>query len=131
MSSSEKADRRELPYGADGAVAETFHVEVKPDSDRVLVCPAGEVDLATADTLEREIVELVQNGFDRVVIDLRAITFIDSTGIRALLNAHHQARDSGAAVSIILGGPATRLPLDLTGITDYLELDPGTSDGTP
>jgi hypothetical protein len=57
---------------------------------------------------------------------VRAVTFIDSTGIRALLNAHHQARASGATVSINLGAIADHpvRPLELTGITDYLDLDP-------
>lgn len=109
----------------------TFRVEVKPDRDRMLVSPAGEVDLATADTLESRIVDLLQAGFARVVVDLRAVTFIDSTGIRALLNAHRRARESGGSVSIILGGPATRRPLEIVGVTDYLELEPDESDGTP
>ena len=109
----------------------TLRVRVTWDGDRVLVCPAGDVDLATAGRLESKIVDLLHNGFDRVVIDLRAVTFLDSTGIHALLNAHHRARESNRAVSIILGGRATRRPLELTGATDYLELEPATSAASP
>jgi anti-sigma B factor antagonist len=97
----------------------------------MLVCPAGEVDLATADTLESRIVDLLQNGCARVVVDLRAVTFIDSAGIHALLNAHQRARKSGRSISILLGGRATRRPLEIVGVTDYLELEPDPIDGTP
>jgi anti-sigma B factor antagonist len=109
----------------------TLRIEVRPDPDRMLVCPAGEVDLATADTLESRIVDLLQNGCARVVVDLRAVTFIDSAGIHALLNAHQRARKSGRSISILLGGRATRRPLEIVGVTDYLELEPDPIDGTP
>jgi hypothetical protein len=36
----------------------TLRIEVRPDPDRMLVCPAGEVDLATADTLESRTLEI-------------------------------------------------------------------------
>ena len=101
-----------------------LRVRVTWDDDRVLVCPVGDVDLATAGSLESQIDGLLENGFDRVVIDLRAVTFLDSTGIHALLNAHRRARESNGAISIILGGRATRRPLELTGATNYLDVEP-------
>lgn len=100
-------------------------IAVKPDRDRVLVCPAGEVDLATAGKLEGQILELLEAGFDHVVVDLRAVTFIDSTGIRALFTTHSHAQATGRSVSLILGGRATRLPLEIAGIIDILEIEPG------
>jgi anti-anti-sigma factor len=110
--------------------ARTLQVEVKLDRDRLLVCPAGEVDLLTAATLESRILDLLRGGFDRVVVDLRAVTFLDSTGIRVLLSAHHRAREDGRSFSIILGGPATRRPLEILGLTEYLDLEPDGSDGS-
>jgi anti-sigma B factor antagonist len=95
----------------------------------MLVCPTGEVDLATADTLESRIVDLVEDGgSERAVVDLRAVTFIDSSGIRAILNAHQRARTSGRSISILLGSPAIRRTLEIVGVTDYLEIEPDPSD---
>lgn len=99
-------------------------IDVKPDRDRVLVCPAGEIDLATAGRLEGQILELLEAGFDHVVVDLRAVTFIDSTGIRALFTTHSHAQATGRSVSLILGGRATRLPLEIAGILNILEIEP-------
>lgn len=109
----------------------SFEVKVIPDGDRIMLCPAGEVDLATADVLEREISDLLKRGSDRVVIDLRGVTFIDSTGIRTLIMAHRQAQRAGQAVSIILGGPAIRRPLELTGVLDHLPVEAAASDDAP
>jgi anti-sigma B factor antagonist len=134
MNISVDPDRGRRPLDSDALhmpEAPTLQIEVKPDLDRMLVCPAGEVDLATADTLESRIVDVLHNGCARVVVDLRAVTFIDSSGIRALLNAHQRARESGRPISIILGGPAIRRTLEIVGVTDYLELEPDRSDGMP
>jgi anti-anti-sigma factor len=99
-----------------------FAVEVKADDGRVLVCPVGELDLATSRGLEVTILDLLERGNGCVVIDLRALTFLDSTGIRTLVTAHHRARDLGAQMPVILGGTATRRVLEITGLLDYLEI---------
>jgi anti-sigma B factor antagonist len=135
MSTSVDPDRGPRPLDSDvlhPPAALTHQVEVKRDRDRMLVCPAGEVDLATADTLEGRIVDLLEDGgCERAVVDLRAVTFIDSSGIRAILNAHRRARASGRSISILLGSPAIRRKFEIVGVTDYLEIEPDPSDGTP
>jgi hypothetical protein len=42
-----------------------FLVELVPDRERVVVCPAGEVDIATAGHLEQAIIEMMERGFER------------------------------------------------------------------
>ena len=103
-----------------------FQIDVRPDRERVLVCPSGDLDLATADTVEAQIQELLERGFDRVVIDLRSVTFLDSTGIRTLIAGHKRARAGGQMLSVILGGLATRRPLELSGMDRVLDVE---SDG--
>lgn len=100
-----------------------FSLNVTPGRDRVFVCPSGEVDLATAGKVEAAVVDLLERGFHRVVVDLRAVTFLDSTGIHALITVHERARQLGETVSVILGGPATRRALELTGLVDHLNLE--------
>jgi anti-sigma B factor antagonist len=105
----------------DPLVEPAFTIEVKADTGRVLVCPVGELDLATSSGLESTIVDLLERGNQRVVVDLRGLTFLDSTGIRALITAHHRARDLGAHMPLILGGATTRRVLEITGLLGYLE----------
>lgn len=61
-----------------------FAISVVPDRDEVAVAPVGELDLGSVDQLERAVAELVDAGFDRIVVDLRRVEFIDSTGLRVL-----------------------------------------------
>lgn len=97
-----------------------FGVEVRPDRDRVLVVPQGELDLATVDDVAAEVDELVERGFDAIIIDLRATTFIDSTGLRLLLT---QTAREDAHVTLIDGpGPVSRV-FDLADIRKVLPFE--------
>lgn len=94
-----------------------------PDRERVVVAPAGEIDLATAPRMQRDVVELLERGFTRVVVDLRAVEFLDSQGIRALMLAHNRARELGATMLVVLGaaeGP--RRALEISGVLAHLEI---------
>src|SRR5215208_7255089 len=93
-----------------------FDVRLEPDRERLVVVPSGELDLATADQLEAAVAEQFDNGFDHVVADLRELTFIDSTGIRTLWQAHQRAERSGVRLSIIPGNGDVSRALDLTGL---------------
>ena len=62
-----------------------FSVDVLPEREVVRVCPHGEVDLDTAETVRERVEELTSVGFARVVLDLRGVTFLDSTGLRLVL----------------------------------------------
>lgn len=102
----------------------TFSLSVVPDRDRVYVRPTGEVDLSTAGTIEDAACDLLDRGFSSVVIDLRGVTFLDCTGVHALLSADRQGRSLNRRVSIIPGGARVQRILDLTGVLDRLELEP-------
>jgi anti-anti-sigma factor len=103
----------------DGAV---FRVDVRPDRDRVLVCPIGEIDLATAGAVEQPLLELLDQGFGHVVVDLRAVTFLDSSGVRLLVVAHERARRADARLSLILGSTGSSRALEISGLLDVLEV---------
>jgi anti-sigma B factor antagonist len=100
-----------------------------PDRDRVLVRPVGEVDIATAAELEEPIVELLERGFERVVVDLRAVTFFDSTAVHVLIRCNQRAGELRARMSVILGGSASRRALETTGMIDRLEIEHGWESG--
>jgi anti-anti-sigma factor len=122
---SPRATGAELPGERDALAFASleFSVDIVPDQEQVRVSPAGEVDIATADQLRQPIAELLEAGYRRVVVDLRQVTFLDSTGVHTLIQCHERARDRGASMSIILGGPATRRVLDITGIIDHLQIE--------
>jgi anti-anti-sigma factor len=107
---------------AHDGLGESFAVETRPDRDRVMVIPRGELDLATVDAVAKEIDELVARGFDQVVLDLRRTSFMDSTGLRLVIS---QAAREDVRVSVIDGPDAVSRLFDLTGVRQRLAFDAG------
>ena len=102
----------------------SFRISVTPDEDRVLVAPEGELDLSTALPLEEELHGLQARGFQRLVLDLRGLTFLDSSGLRLLVNARRDALERGKKFSLIDGAPRVCRVLDITGLRPHFEFEP-------
>lgn len=87
-----------------------------------VICVSGEVDLTTVHLLSTELDALDEaNRF--VVLDLRNVTFIDSTGLHAILVARVAARKS-ARVLVIDPSPAFSRLVTAAGVEAELELLP-------
>jgi anti-sigma B factor antagonist len=99
-----------------------FTLRLDPDRERLVVTPTGELDIETADQLTAAMVEPLDSGFRHVVADLRGVTFIDSSGIRSLWEAHQRAERDGARLSVIIGNGHVRRALALTGLLDRMWL---------
>lgn len=65
----------------------------------------GEVDLVSVSLLQQQLKDAAQASSHRIVLDLAALDFIDSTGIHALLQAQGDA-DSNAHVLVLTNVPA-------------------------
>jgi anti-sigma B factor antagonist len=99
-----------------------FTIEVHPHREVVRVAPVGEVDLATVGRLRERIDELISAGFAQLTLDLERVTFMDSTGIRLLLELVHASRDDHWELSVIgIPAPVERL-LELSGVLDAVRL---------
>jgi anti-sigma B factor antagonist len=108
--------------GRAAELPEPFRVETRPDRDRAIVIPHGEIDLSTVDAVAAEIDALVARGFDRIVLDLRRTSFMDSTGLRLAIR---QTGRNDVRVTLIDGvGPVSRL-FDVTGVRDALPFEAG------
>jgi anti-sigma B factor antagonist len=89
------------------------HREV--DERTCLVAVEGDLDLATAPELKWTLVELLDRGYDRYVIDLSQLTYMDSMGLGVLVGFGR--RLEGSAHMALAGVPATqRNLLELTGL---------------
>jgi anti-sigma B factor antagonist len=98
----------------------TFHTTTRPERDRVVVLAQGELDVATVPRLEQEVRELRAAGSASIVLDLRELTFMDSTGVRLLLQFDAEARSDGFSFAILdCEGPVRRV-LTLTGVAHRL-----------
>jgi anti-sigma B factor antagonist len=79
----------------------------------------GEVDLASATELETRVLEAFEGGPSAIVLDLEALTFIDSSGLRALVSLSKEASDRGAALVLRNVPRHAQRVLDLTGLSDF------------
>jgi anti-sigma B factor antagonist len=96
-----------------------LQVEMRPDRDRVVVAAAGEMDLATVPQLEAAVRDLRESGWANVVVDLRELRFIDSTGLCGLAALMSEARRDGWTLSLVDGSPAVDRLLELSGLRDH------------
>jgi anti-anti-sigma factor len=96
-------------------------LDVRVDRDGAVVIAAdGEIDLETSPALARE-AQAAIDEHRRVLIDLRSVTFIDSTGIALLLAAGEQARRGGVELRIEPSAIVRRV-LTIAGVDRVLPL---------
>ena len=98
--------------------AHPFSISVEPDDDKVAVIPIGELDLATADELDQAVSDVRRSGFDHVVVDLRGISFLDSSGLRVLLGLRNEAERDEYALSLVRARDDVQRIFALTATSD-------------
>ena len=100
-----------------------FTIETREEAGRLVVRPSGELDLATAPELEELVLGRLDDG-TAVVLDLRGLSFMDSSGVRVLVAAHAKAANGGGELTIVRperGGAVDRI-LEVSGIEQALQL---------
>lgn len=108
-----------------------FSIDLEPRCETVSIIPTGELDVATVGQLQSQLEELIEGGFVRMVIDLRGVEFIDSTGLPALLSAHERARREDWQLAIVPGRHAVQRLFEMTGTIEQLPFTAATSASSP
>jgi anti-anti-sigma factor len=72
--------------------------------------------------LEEELVRVTESDAAQVIVDLRELEFMDSTGLSTLVKAHQRAEEAGQRFALIRGPQQVQRLLTLTGVADRLEL---------
>ena len=96
-------------------------VETSVGSAGVEICCAGEMDVGSCAKLIDAFDRAFSGGVDVVQVDMRAVTFIDSTGIGCLLHAALKAEKLGTALFVIPSDSVRRF-IDVTGLGHALQL---------
>ena len=81
----------------------------------------GELDMATVPVLEEHLVTIEHDSTRALVLDLRDLTFVDSSGLHAFLNASRRAVENGHRFAIVGVTEATRRLFEMTGTTRLLD----------
>ena len=87
--------------------------------ERVLL--HGELDIAAAPLLEQEWQRIEERGKQVTVLDLAGLTFIDASGLRAVLSVTERAENGGRGLSLVGAGRAVRRVFDLVGCGEMLD----------
>jgi anti-sigma B factor antagonist len=85
---------------------------------------SGELDIATADELTAALDALSVDREGRLVIDLSAVGFMDSTGLRVLIEANRRAEAGGYELVIVTGESPAKRVLELTRMNEHMRVVP-------
>ena len=104
-------------------LVEPFAIDVDDRDDRVVVTPRGELDMATAPELEQAIMPRLHDG-RWVLLDLRTLDFIDSSGLRVVVGAHRAAEERGGRFTCVRGAPGSTVHriVEIAGIDGVIEM---------
>jgi anti-sigma B factor antagonist len=83
-----------------------------------VVAVRGEVDFGTAPRLRELLVNTAMEGNRNVVVDLRAVEFLDSTGLGVLVGALKRYRTLGGDLFLVISTNRIRSVFELTGLTN-------------
>jgi anti-sigma B factor antagonist len=107
------------PTGSARAVGlEPFAVEVQRRDDVAIVQPRGELDIATVETLRAALDGIQSPG--RLVLDLRGLSFIDSTGLHLLVALHQRAQRDGFQLALLAPAAPIDRAIQLCGLDEVL-----------
>jgi anti-sigma B factor antagonist len=96
------------------------HTEAQGDGVRVIL--TGELDISTAPRVEEEL-RRVEEGHPAVILlDLRQLEFMDSTGLRVIVSADGRAREDGRVVRLVRGPEAVQRIFRVTRLDERLEI---------
>jgi len=99
-----------------------FECHPSREGDRVRVSLHGELDIAAARRLDEELEQIERESTAHIVLDLRELTFLDSTGLRSLIGADARAREQGRRVTLVQGPAVVRRVFEITGLEGRLEI---------
>ena len=96
--------------------------ETTDRADGVHVELTGELDISSASGVESRLMEVEERAPERLVLDLRRVNFIDSTGLSMIINADGRARKAGRRLTIVSGDGVPRRILRTVGLEDRLDV---------
>jgi anti-anti-sigma factor len=113
--------KRSLSEGWSLEVEGEFAITQRTLGGGALLIPCGDLDLATVDTLDSALRQ-AENSHELVVLDLRQVPFMDSSGLHALIAADLRMRERDGRLVVVQGGDQIRRLLGLTGADTQLEV---------
>ncbi len=87
-----------------------------------ILAVAGEVDVATAPRLRERVIQLVNDGRHRIIVDLSAVDFLDSTGLGVLVGALKRVRTHDGELALVCAESRILKVFEITGLTKVFSM---------
>lgn len=100
--------------------AELLRIEANREGPAAAIVLEGEFDMTGAARFWAHVSEAIETHPESITVDARDLTFIDSSGLMALLRARDAAAEAGVAFRISDPSPALRRLAELGGVDDLL-----------
>ena len=97
-----------------------FSLRTEEKDGATIVHLQGELDLAGVPELQEALHSAQHADRSQIVVDLRALTFLDSTGLGVLIAADNAGRDGHVAVSFVRGNETVHRVFQLTAVEGRL-----------
>jgi anti-sigma B factor antagonist len=97
-----------------------FDVDVQGIDAATVIAVRGDMDIASIEALDAALDQALEGAPARVTMDLRAVGFVDSSGLRFLLRANARARNEGWELEISRPGETAIKALAVTGVLELL-----------
>ena len=102
-----------------------FHLEaITAGADCAVLRVSGEIDVFTAPQLREHVIKLVADGGRHITADLRAVDFLDSTGLGALVGSLKRLREQDGSLTLVTAADRVLTILRLTGLNRVFTLYP-------
>jgi anti-sigma B factor antagonist len=109
------------PSQGDDSHDEDLHVRAEQDRTGTTIILEGDFDLTGTDRFWAVFTETLAASPGSIILNARGLTFIDSSGLQALLQVRAAATDAGVAFRVSESSPALRRIAEIMGIEDLLE----------
>ena len=94
----------------------------EPGNGRLDAALTGEIDLSTVEEVQSRLEGSLGGDTTLLVLDLRKVTFLDSSGLRLVLRLDERQKDIGGRLVIVQGGRRVARVFELTGAGERLEI---------
>jgi anti-sigma B factor antagonist len=106
-------------------VPKPFRCVIEQRDGAILLRPEGDLDMSTVEDIEGRLRQALDEGAQRIVIDLRGLNFMDSTGITLLTRWNNASVRDGFDLALVQGHERIARLFTLTGLDEYFTFVPG------
>ncbi len=107
-----------------------MNLEISKSADYTLVCVEGRVDTTNANELEKSLLELIEGGETKIIMDCSALNYISSSGLRVFLIVQKRLTSIKGQFRLCSLQPGIKEIFDISGFSSIFSLFPDTDTAT-